>query len=278
MVNKKTFFIRLIVLIALVALGVLLISDAVTKNSQSDRPMELMDKFEVIQKAAPSVVTIVATDDLSLYEKDNKDFFYDPFFDFPFSAHNYDRDDNSGDTMPVKIGGGSGFIFTENGLILTANHVVSDTGASYTVILSDGREYAGNVFFYDIANDIAILKIVSESGGQFRDLPAAKLGDSSDLEVGQDVIAIGSGNRSSAGKISATGLDIIAGTIKNPISLRNLLRIDAKVTSGYSGGPLINMYGEVIGITVAFAADAKSIGFAIPIDDVKPIIESNTVF
>jgi S1-C subfamily serine protease len=159
-------------------------------------------------------------------------------------------------------------IYDPAGWILTNRHVVegSDTLA---VELNDGRVLDGTVYGIDTLTDLAIVKV--EGSG----LPTASLGDSSALKVGQLVIAIGSplgtySNSVTSGIVSAKGRSITADGNQN---LNNLIQTDAAINPGNSGGPLLDAGGNVVGINTAIAADSNGIGFAIPIDIARPIME-----
>jgi S1-C subfamily serine protease len=163
-------------------------------------------------------------------------------------------------------GVGSGVIYDAAGWVLTNRHVVAGSD-TVTVELKDGRELSGTVYGIDTLTDLAIVKVAGDS------LPTANLGSSSELAVGQTVVAIGSplGTYSSsvtAGILSATGRAISVEGGR----LTNLLQTDAAINPGNSGGPLIDAGGAVIGINTAIASDAEGIGFAIPIDIAKPIM------
>lgn len=168
---------------------------------------------------------------------------------------------------------GTGVIVSSEGLILTNKHVVDD-GNSFSVITSDGKEYKdATVVAKDPSNDIAFLK-VKASG-----LKAAALGDSSKVEVGQRVIAIGNAlgkfqNTVTTGVISGKGVSITASGGGRNETLQGLFQTDAAINPGNSGGPLVNIDGQVIGINTAIAGQAQNIGFAIPINDAKNDIES----
>ncbi len=170
---------------------------------------------------------------------------------------------------------GTGVILKSNGLILTNKHVV-EGGQSFTVITSDGKKYEdAKVVAKDPSNDIAFLQI-SATG-----LTAAKLGDSSKVQVGQRVIAIGNAlgqfqNTVTTGVISGKSRPITAsGGAGGAESLQNLFQTDAAINPGNSGGPLVNIAGEVIGLNTAVAGDgAQNIGFAIPINEAKKDITS----
>ena len=170
-------------------------------------------------------------------------------------------------------GGGTGFIITSDGMIVTNKHVASDMNGAYTVFTSDGKEYAAKVLAQDPYYDLAVLKI--EATG----LPTAELGDSNDLKIGQWVEAIGNAlgefqNSVTVGVVSAFNRSITASDGVSAESLEGLIQTDAAINSGNSGGPLINLTGQVIGINTAVASGAQSIGFAIPIDSVKSAIDS----
>ena len=170
----------------------------------------------------------------------------------------------------VKIGGGSGFVVQADGLILTNKHVVFDADAEYTVVTDDGKEYAGKVLARDPLSDIAVVKIEAQ------DLCVVKLGDSSKLELGQTVIAIGNAlgmfkNSVSKGILSGMSRTISAalGTDGEMEHLRGVLQTDVAINQGNSGGPLINLDGEAVGINTAIIFGAQNIGFAIPINWAK---------
>lgn len=172
-------------------------------------------------------------------------------------------------------GAGSGFIITSDGLILTNKHVVSDTAAQYAVVMKDGKTYDATVQSLDPTNDLAVVKIDA------RNLPVVELGDSDQLKVGQWVVAIGNAlgkfqNTVTQGVISAKDRKIQASdqSGQSQETLSNLLQTDAAINSGNSGGPLVNLAGQVVGINTAVAADAQGIGFAIPINSAKSAIDS----
>jgi S1-C subfamily serine protease len=172
-------------------------------------------------------------------------------------------------------GGGTGFIITSDGLILTNKHVVADASATYTVFTSDGKSYPAKIQSTDPYNDLAVVKIEATN------LPVAELGDSDQLEIGQWVMAVGNAlakfnNTVTAGIISAKQRQIEASDSSGGSSetLDGLLQIDAAINPGNSGGPLVNLKGQVVGINTAIASDAQGIGFAIPINIAKSAIDS----
>ena len=169
-------------------------------------------------------------------------------------------------------GSGSGFILTENGYVITNAHVV-DGASAVTVITHGGTEYPAEIVGTDATNDVAVLKVDATG------LPAVTVGSSNDLAIGDMVVAIGNplGELSSTqtvGYVSGKERDVTTdGTIMS------MIQTDAAINSGNSGGPLFNMYGEVVGITTAkysgttnSGASIEGIGFAIPIDDVSGIL------
>lgn len=167
----------------------------------------------------------------------------------------------------VKVGGGTGFIVDSKGLIFTNRHVVDEANAEYIVILSDGRKFNADIISRDPVNDVAILSIPAKN------LPIIPLGDASRLELGQSVIAIGNAlgifqNTVSIGIVSGLSRAITAR--ENPDEkgqeLRGLIQTDAAINVGNSGGPLINLKGQAIGVNSAVIPGAHSIGFAIPIN------------
>lgn len=167
----------------------------------------------------------------------------------------------------VQIGGGSGFIADPTGIILTNRHVISESTANYTIMLSSGRKFEAEVLARDPLDDIAILKI---SPGKTK-LPALDLGDSENLKLGQTVLAFGNvlglfQNTVSKGIVSGLSRSITARINPNapPYEMRGLIQTDAAINPGNSGGPLTDIEGKVVGINVAVVAGAQNVGFAIP--------------
>lgn len=161
---------------------------------------------------------------------------------------------------------GSGFIIDKDGYIITNNHVVEDAD-EIKVKLADGREFDAKVIGRDPKTDLALIKISSI----FKNLPTLSLGDSDAIRVGDWVLAIGNPfgleHTVTQGIISASGRAIGAGPYDN------FLQTDAPINPGNSGGPLINLKGEVIGINTAIVAGGQGIGFAIPINVAKSIVD-----
>jgi serine protease Do len=166
-----------------------------------------------------------------------------------------------------KINGmGTGVLIDERGYILTNNHVIQDV-ESIEVTRINGEKFIGTVFQSDAKNDLAIIRIHARGP-----LPVMPIGTSSDLMLGEDVIAIGNAygyeHSVTRGIVSALGRNVEAGDDQ---AYENLIQTDAAINPGNSGGPLINCEGEVIGINVAIRAGATKIGFAIPIDAARTV-------
>ena len=172
---------------------------------------------------------------------------------------------------------GTGLIIDASGLILTNKHVVPEGTSTVQVVTSDGTKYDNvTIVGRDPLNDLAILKVTNA-----KNFTAATLGDSDTVRTGQKVIAIGNAlgqfqNTVTSGIISGMGRPVEAGDETGSVSeqLTNLFQTDAAINSGNSGGPLLNFNGQVIGINTAVAADAQNIGFSIPINEAKGIVES----
>lgn len=176
-------------------------------------------------------------------------------------------------------GAGTGMIISDDGIVITNRHVVPQGVNRVSVTLSDGTKLDNvDVIGRTVSSDpldIAFLKINDTKG---KKLTVAKIGDSSAMQVGDRVIAIGNAlgqfqNTVTSGILSGYGRDVEANDNGSVESLQNLFQTDAAINPGNSGGPLMNLSGEVIGINVA-VADAQNIGFAIPINDVKGLIAS----
>lgn len=168
---------------------------------------------------------------------------------------------------------GTGFIVDKTGLIVTNAHVVSDTESDYSVVLKDGTTYEVIDIDLDEASDLAIIEIAG------KDLPTLQLGDSGKLKVGQTAIAIGNAlgkfsNTVTVGVVSGVARELTAsGAFGEAKNYENVIQTDAALNPGNSGGPLLNTAGQVIGINVATTRGADNIGFAIPVNVLKPILE-----
>ena len=237
---------------------------ALTESTVSESPMVPANFSDLAEKVRPGVVNIQVVKKVKNVDFGFRNFsgnpFGDknPFGDFfgPFSEGNPPRGFE-------QRGVGSGFVMSQEGYILTNNHVVEDAD-QIKVKLSNGKEFNGKVIGRDPKTDLALLKI---EGGS--DLHPLKLGNSEDLKVGSWVVAVGSPfgleQTVTAGIVSAKGRVIGSGPYDN------FIQTDASINPGNSGGPLINMKGEVVGINTAIIASGNGIGFAIPINMAKEI-------
>lgn len=241
------------------------------------------DAFEqsviaAVEKASPAVVSIVVTKDVPIVEQ----FFEDapsPFGDFfgddlltpfRFRVPQY----RQRGTEKQEIGGGSGFLVSADGMIVTNRHVVANDDVEYTVFLNDGGKHTAQVVARDPVNDLAVIRIPASG------LPFLHLASSDELKVGQSVIAIGNAlaefrNTVSVGVISGLSRSIIAGGgATRPEQLEEVIQTDAGINPGNSGGPLLNLHGEVVGVNVAVALGSENIGFALPVNLVRGVVES----
>lgn len=219
---------------------------------------------KVVEAATPSVVTV----SISKTQVINSfPFGFDIFGDF------FNIPKQNPETQLIEQDIGTGFIISQDGLIVTNKHVVFDTEAKYKVIIGKDEEVEVQNIYRDPVNDLAILKI-NKTG-----LTPVKLGDSDKLKVGQTVIAIGTAlgefrSTVTKGVISGLGRGIVASSgLLGSEKLDNVIQTDAAINPGNSGGPLFDSAGQVIGVNVAVSQAAQSIGFALPINIVKESIE-----
>lgn len=219
-------------------------------NEITISPTDKIDTAEAIAvKVIPSVVGISTSTEVT----------YQSFF---------------GQQKGVQNGVGTGIIVDEKGYILTNSHVVSDGNAKEIIVqLTDGREVSGTVLWNDKSIDLAIVKIDAAN------LTAAELGNSDDVKIGSYAAAIGNPlglafDRSvTQGVISGLNRTITVSDGQTPVTMDGLIQTDASINSGNSGGPLLNSQGQVIGINSAKAQTGEGLGFAIPINTAKPIVD-----
>lgn len=216
----------------------------------------------------PAIVSITISKSLEEIEKEIPPEIL-PFLPFGHPHLNIPEEEIDSRGM-IKIGGGSGFIVAAEGIILTNKHVVADPHAEYTVITDNDKKHKAKVLARDPIDDVAILKI------DVKNLPVVELGESSRLELGEPVIAIGNAlglfkNTVSSGIISGLSRSIRAATVPMAPTqeLRGLIQTDAAINPGNSGGPLVTMDGKAIGINAAIVFGAQNLGFAIPINYAK---------
>lgn len=250
------FATRFVKILAMVlALTLAISGTALAVSSSASNPI-----VSIVKASSPAVVNIdvetKARRSISPFPFDDdpifRRFFGDAFKDFTRS-------------VPMK-GRGSGFIVTKDGQILTNNHVVNGVD-TITVTLSDGKTYPAKVLGNDPTYDLAVIKIEPD-----KDLPVLKLGDSDEVEVGEWVIAIGNPygfeQTVTAGVISAKNRSVHA----QDVNFDGFLQTDAAINPGNSGGPLLNLDGEVVGINTAIIPYAQGIGFAIPVNMAKEVM------
>lgn len=229
--------------------------------------------IKVVEEASMGVVSVIATRDVPVFEQFySSPFGSNPFFDYFFPEFKVPERKQKG-TEKQQVSAGTGFVVSKEGLILTNKHVVSDEEAEYTIISKDGEKSTAEVLARDPLQDLAILKTKNIN------LPILKLGDSDKLQAGQSVIAIGNAlgefqNTVSVGVISGLQRTITASSgFGETEVLEEVIQTDTAINRGNSGGPLLNLSGEVIGVNVAMAQGAENIGFAIPINRAKKDIE-----
>lgn len=218
----------------------------------------------VVKRSLPSVAAIQVTQEVALRPAT------DPFF----------QDINEllapPQTRRQRVGGGSGFFVSKDGLFVTNRHVVEDTSAQYSVVLQNGERHTATILDVDPVLDLAILRIEGVQG-----IEPLALGDSDTLQVGQTVLAIGNAlaeyqNSVTKGIVSGMNRRIIAGGNGGSGAelIEEAIQTDAAINPGNSGGPLLNLRGEVIGVNTAVSLNGQSLGFAIPSNAVKRAIES----
>ena len=259
-INKKFLFVTILIFFLSFSMV-----QAISAETEENKPNLTLEAFsnsiaDIAEKVGPAVVNIdtvrmVKTTDI-------------PFFDDPIFKRFFGREfEEYRKTIPQK-GTGSGFIISQEGYVLTNEHVVRKA-EKIKVTLSDGREFTGNVVGSDVSSDMAIVKIPANN------LPTVTLGDSDKLRVGEVVIAIGNPyglqQTVTMGVVSAKGRSIPLG--EGEQVYRNFIQTDTAINPGNSGGPLLNTKGEVVGINTAIIPYAQGIGFAIPINAAKKNID-----
>ena len=185
----------------------------------------------------------------------------DPFFD-PFGFFGGRERSYTNQSL------GSGFVWSRDGIVVTNNHVVE--GASRIIVnLNDGTQVPAKLIGVDPDSDLAVLRV------EAKDLPAAPIGTSSDLMIGETVVAVGNpfglSGTVTTGVVSALGRSVPSKEAGRTFT--DFIQTDASINPGNSGGPLLNIEGKVIGINVAIYAQAQGIGFAIPVDRAKKVIQ-----
>ncbi len=254
MFSKKSFFLFLF-------LSAILFSLAPFRDARAFRYERENAVVRAVRMVSPAVVNI--SSESSVRQNDNPFSGRDPLFDRFFR----DFFEPGHERMYHRTSLGSGVIIDgKRGYILTNAHVIASAG-KITVKLKDEREFEANIVGADTQSDLAVLKIKS-----VKTLPAIKMGNSDDLMIGEDVIAIGNpfgfSNTVTKGVISALHRSVRA----EDTVYHDFIQTDASINPGNSGGPLLNINGELIGINTAIYSKARGIGFAIPINKAKRIV------
>lgn len=226
---------------------------------------------KVVDEASPAVVAISVVKNISQV----RSLPFDPFGNGLFgpSPFRIQLREPTGETRPLEVGGGSGFVVDESGLIVTNKHVVSDTSASYDVVFKNGDKLTAKVVARDPLFDIALLKVNKSN------LPVINFSDSDKVKVGQSVIAIGNAlgefpNSVSAGIVSGLGRQVQAGdSVTGEVeTLNQVIQTDAAINPGNSGGPLLDLTGKAVGVNTAVAGAAENISFAIPANEAARVV------
>ena len=231
-----------------------------------------------VKKTNPAVVSIIISKNMPKYvsctdQNQEQNPFGDMFPGIPNFFFNTPQYCQNG-TQKQDIGGGSGFFVSSDGLIVTNKHVVSQAGVDYTVFTNDGKKHTAKVIAKDSVLDVALIKI-DGSGYSY-----LNFGNSDTLQIGQSVIAIGNAlgefrNTVSVGVVSGLARSITAGdNMGNSETLDKVIQTDAAINPGNSGGPLLDLSGDVIGVNVAVAQGSQNVGFALPINSIKSVIDS----
>lgn len=253
-------------------------SNFITPTVRNSEPIVIDSEergvVELVEKVNPAVVNIIIEKEVGTFTSRRMfdDFlgFLPPWLMIPEESVSSTHDQSGLE----QIGGGSGFVVTSDGLIVTNRHVVSDEEAVYTVVLSDGTRHPATVIAKDPSIDVALIRIEADN------LPVLELGNSDELRIGQTVLAIGNalaeyGNTLTKGVISGIGRRVEAGDRMGAVEiLEGAIQTDAAINPGNSGGPLLDLSGKVIGINTAVSEKGQLVGFAIPINSVRKTIET----
>lgn len=254
------------------AMSILSVFLLISTYSWTDILEEIERRFiEIHEKVGPSVVSIERESIVSGFEINRDELF--KRFGIPVPDNEDAPNTRTPRNPEIKqkvYGTGSGFIYSKEGYIVTNNHVI-EGAEKITVKTSSGKKYNANVVATDSESDLAVLKIEPEE-----DLVPVALGDSDSLKVGQFVAAIGSARglegSISFGHVSALGRENLRDLQLQGLTFQHLIQTDAGINLGNSGGPLVNIKGEVVGVNVALMMGANRIGFAIPVNTVKKVI------
>ena len=279
--RTQTFFIIAMAFAALIGAASGVIAQAIffsqntslfaSKSEQVDQKIvELIEEesatIAVVERVTPSVVSIVVKKERGQLSSQQNVFGLNPFFvQQPVLSEEESH-------QLVEVSSGSGFFVSEDGYVLTNRHVVNEPDAQFVVVTNDGQELPAVLVDTDPFQDIAILDV--EGVG----FPVATLGDSSQIRIGQTVIAIGNTlsefrNTVTKGVVSGINRRVTAGSAATAEVIEQAIQTDAAINPGNSGGPLINLKGEVIGVNTAVSVQGEAIAFAIPINQAQRAIQ-----
>ena len=257
--NKKYYFIILLLLTTSLVIGMQLVGNNQNVTADDLRLDDEEATIRSIKAVSPAVVNIKVFDQANVVSLE------------------LNGEEQTIEQERMEKGNGTGFIISSDGLIITNRHVVEagdEETAEYKVVLESGKEYFAQLIGKDPLKDLAVLKIFD------KDLPHVTIGNSDELSIGSTVIAIGNSlgkypHSATKGIVSGLGRFINTfDTQGQPLKLDNVIQTDAEINLGNSGGPLVNLKGEVVGVSVAVDEGGTAIGFAIAINDVEPVIRA----
>lgn len=261
---NKIFFVTLTTLLLLFSSPALSIDSPAKATTEQENTL-----IDIIDKTSPSVITIEIEKN-NLPQKQSSLEFFDFFTDFLHIPSSFLNVQNGQDDTQYNIG--SGFIVSSDGIIVTSKHVVSEIKAKYRIVTQDNKKYDVSSIYRDPAKEIAVLRVKGNG------LKAIKLGDSDKIKIGQTAVAMGTAlgelpNTATIGIISGRSRKIsVKSDTNRDITLNDMIQTDAAINFGISGGPLLNSSGEVIGINTITTVFGENIGFALPINAVKKIL------
>ena len=226
---------------------------------------------DIAERVNPAVVSITSTEIVQPRDRGRRMPYHGDPFEFFFGPGGPGRPNPREPDEPTpELSGGSGFLISDDGYILTNYHVVEDATKSRVGLSGDRREYDAEIVGSDPSTDLALIKIPAD-----KKLPMLRLGDSDVIKVGDWVVAVGNplnyDHTVTVGVISAKGR--VLREVSRDFSLDNFIQTDAAINFGNSGGPLVNLNGEVVGVNTAISSVGQGIGFAVPINVAKGIMD-----
>jgi len=225
---------------------------------------------DIADRVNPAVVSITSTETVKSKGRGGRAPFHGDPFEFFFGPEQRRRFSPEQQEEPrIEVSGGSGFLISDDGYILTNYHVVEDASKIKVNLTGDRRDYMADVVGTDPSTDIALIKIKSD-----KKLPYLSLGDSETMRVGDWVMAVGNplnyDHTVTVGVVSAKGR--VLRDLSRDFSLDNFIQTDAAINFGNSGGPLVNLGGDVVGVNTAISSVGQGIGFAVPINVARDIM------